>query len=105
MDGSRTWMSSVRPRCLDIDGRRAVVLTVALLLPGCLGRGDSELLEANLRQHQDQIATYRHEVKELKEQLTIARAESDQLRRELVAVNRDARQEVTEPLVRVSGIS
>jgi len=75
-----------------------------LVLAGCAGRGNTELLEANLRQHQDRLSNYERQVSGLREELASARAEADQLRRELVAIGRDARQEVTEPLVQVAGI-
>jgi hypothetical protein len=40
----------------------------------------------------------------LRDELAAARSETDQLRRELVALGRDGRQEATEPLSRVAGI-
>jgi hypothetical protein len=71
---------------------------------GCVSRGNTELLEANLRQHQDRISSYERQVSTLREELVAARAETDQLRRELVALGKDGRQEASEPLSKVSGI-
>src|SRR5690606_5445551 len=63
-----------------------------------------ELLEAHLREHQDRVSAYERQVSSLREELVTARAEADQLRRELVALGKDGRQEATEPLARVVGI-
>jgi hypothetical protein len=82
----------------------ASCLAVAVICAGCLGRGDTELLEANLRQQEDRIVGFERQVSTLQQQLTSARSEADQLRRELAAAGRDGRQEATEPLSRVAGI-
>jgi hypothetical protein len=98
MSGARLWSASS-------SGWRASIVAAALFsASGCVSRGNTELLEANLRQHQDRIASYERQVSSLREELVAARSESDQLRRELVALGKDGRQEATEPLSRVAGI-
>lgn len=96
----------MRPRSTCFAGRIWTfvgLLGVAGSL-GCVGGGNTELLEADLRQHQDRLSRYERQVSDLSEELTVARAESDQLRRELVALGRDGREEATRPLVQVAGI-
>jgi hypothetical protein len=98
-------MSGVRLRSASSFGWRASVVSAALVSAcGCISRGNSELLEANLRQHQDRIASYERQVSNLRDELAAARAETDQLRRELVALGKDGRQEASEPLSKVAGI-
>jgi hypothetical protein len=100
MSGARLWSS-------NSSGRLGLSIVSAIAIAtgsGCVGRGNAELLEANLRQHQDRIAGYERQVTTLREELVAARAESDQLRRELVALGKDGRQEATEPLSKVAGI-
>ncbi len=99
-------MSPARPRSLRFAGwvRASVLGAAALAAAGCASRGNTELLEANLRQHQDQLASAERQMSTLRQELVAARAESDQLRRELVALGKDGRQEATEPLARVAGI-
>jgi len=80
------------------------ILAVLLTAAGCVSRGSTELLEANLRQHEDRVAAFERQVTNLQGELASARAEAEQLRRELVALGKDGRQEVTEPLSRVAGI-
>ncbi|WP_145029987.1 hypothetical protein [Caulifigura coniformis] len=80
------------------------ILAVLLTAAGCASRGNTELLEANLRHHEDRVAAFERQVSNLQGELASARAEADQLRRELVALGKDGRQEVTEPLSRVAGI-
>ncbi|HVJ68756.1 MAG TPA: hypothetical protein VM510_12270 [Caulifigura sp.] len=77
---------------------------MGLLVSGCAGRGSTELLEADLRQHQDRIAAYERQVSKLHDELVAARAETDHLRRELLAMGKEGRQEATEPLSKVAGI-
>jgi hypothetical protein len=104
--GSRTWTSGARLWSESSSGWRASVVAAAALLSasGCVSRGNTELLEANLRQHQDRIASYERQVSTLRDELASARGETDQLRRELVALGKDGRQEASEPLSKVAGI-
>ena len=102
--GSRTWTSGARPRSNRSAGRWWAFVASSFLAAGCAGRGNAEVLEANLRQHEDRILAYERQVASLREELVAARTESDQLRRELVALGKDGRQEATEPLSRVAGI-
>lgn len=102
--GSRTWTSGARLRSNSSRSRWRASLFLGLLATGCASRGNSELLEANLRQQQDQIASYERKVSKLHDELVAARAETDQLRRELLAMGKDGRQEATEPLSKVAGI-
>ena len=97
-------MSGAGPRSKRSAGRWCAFVASSLLAAGCVGRGNAELLEANLRQHEDRILSFERQVASLREELVAARAESDQLRRELVALGKDGRQEATEPLSRVAGI-
>lgn len=97
MSGARPWSS-----CFTSRLRASYALT--LLLAGCASRGSTEVLEANLRQHQDRLSASERQVSTLRHQLASARTEADQLRQELVALGKDGRQEATEPLSRVAGI-
>jgi hypothetical protein len=99
-------MSAERPRGIAFAGRmRALVGLVAMCAgAGCASRGSTDLLEANLRQHQDRLIVYERQVSTLRDELASARAETDQLRRELVALGKEGSQEASEPLSRVAGI-
>src|SRR4051794_17084092 len=100
-----TWMSGARPRGISFAGRcRRFVVPAALLLSLGCARGNSELLEADLRQHQDRLAKFERQVSNLKDELSVARAEAEHLRQELLALGKDGRQETTEPLSKVAGI-
>jgi hypothetical protein len=76
----------------------------AFVLSGCVGRGDVELLEANLRQQQDLANGFQRQIADLRGELDAARAEVDQLRLQLAQSGGAAPQEHTEPLARVAGI-
>lgn len=86
---SRGWLSAALGACM---------------LSGCLGRGDIELLEANLRQQQDLAIGFERQIADLRGELEAARREVDQLRTQLAQAGGSAPQEHTEPLARVAGI-
>lgn len=71
---------------------------------GCLGRGDVDLLEANLRQSQDAAARYQRQLVELHGELDAARAEVEQLRTQLAKAGSAVPQEQSQPLAKVAGI-
>jgi cellobiose-specific phosphotransferase system component IIA len=62
---------------------RFVVLLTLIPLAGCLGRGQSDLLQARLRAQQQQLVETQSQLKEASKSLAEARRESEELRTEL----------------------
>ncbi len=101
-----TRMSSERPQSFGFSGppgATALVLAGVFAASGCASRGNTELLEANLREHQDRLSAYEKQVGNLGMN-GVRRAEADQLRRELIAIGKDGTPENTEPLARVASL-
>jgi hypothetical protein len=102
---SRTWMS--HPNANPSRFVYAVVawgLLVSAWLSGCVGRGDVELLEANLRQQQDLAHRYQRQLEDLRGELATAHSELQQLRKDLADAGKPALQEQTEPLAKITGV-
>jgi hypothetical protein len=89
---------------MALGGLGYLLVAAATLSCGCIGRGDLELVEANLRQQQDLSADYQRQLASLRKELLSAQSEVDDLRSRLAAAGTIAPQEHTEPLSRVVGV-
>jgi len=100
MSGIKTRMSSAP--------RRAPSAMACLLLcaAGCLGhRGETELLEARLRQQQNRADAYARDLAEAHEELQLARRDADLLRRQIAdGGGTPLPSEFTEQLFEATGI-
>ena len=74
-------------------------------LPGCVMRGNVDVLEAQLRSHETTLGQYEHQLSQLRNELVTSRNEVDILRTELAeSGNRRLPQETSQSLARVQGI-
>lgn len=91
---------------LDISSQAHVLLWIACVaLSGCITRGNSEVLEAQLRRQESVIQQFQSQVSSLKSELVTAERESDLLRKELAdTANKQLHQEATRALAKVEGI-
>jgi len=77
----------------------------AVLISGCAWRGNSELLEAQLRKQEMLIGQYERETSRLQSELTVSRREMDLLRSELATGGGNVvAEETTRSLAKVSGL-
>jgi len=89
----------------DVSLLLAGCVSGAVLISGCAWRGNSELLEAQLRKQETLIGQYERETSRLKAELTVSHREMDMLRSELAAGGGGIMaEETTRSLAKVSGL-
>jgi hypothetical protein len=98
----------MRRRLVGSPNRCAPALALAVVVlaaAGCATRGNTELLEAELRRQEDQLYAIQAQLSETESQLRTARQETELLRTQLAETNRPAPlPEETGRLARVSGV-
>ena len=82
-----------------------LLLLLALLAGGCAGRRDVDLLEAKLREQEDQVRTLHAQVKQANSELTAARRLNESLKQQFVQpASHDETFELDELHFRVTGL-
>lgn len=96
---ARRWIAVNAFRCIS------VCLLFALATPGCATRGDVELVEAQLRDRQDELARTQAKLARAEREVEIARRDADQLRGQLVSNGEEVvLPEQADTLYRATGI-
>lgn len=91
---------------LDLSSQAHVLLWIACVaLSGCITRGNSEVLEAQLRRQESVIQQFQSQVSSLRSDLVTAERETELLRKELAdTADKRLQQEATRALAKVEGI-
>lgn len=83
---------------------RIITLLAGLAVAGCSTARKSDVLEARLRSQEDMLATYESEMKRVKNELSVARRESETLRLQMAEDGQSLPAEETQAIARVEGI-
>ncbi|WP_437184903.1 hypothetical protein SH668x_001991 [Planctomicrobium sp. SH668] len=95
----RTWKFD------DRSGLLSLLLIMGFLFPGCWARGNSELLESQLRSQESHLRRYENEVSQLKSSLALTQRELDLLRSDHAAQGGVlSAEEVSRALAQTQGI-